>query len=203
MNVNETLKSVVLVQYKVMKGTGGEKGYRPNSQLEEKIKRMDRVSELLARADCDSYRLGYEPFFLKFCESVLEHQDSGMVPGHYLPLGFWKLLAVDSRVKGPRGGVRITPSNLPRYFTATDFKDLVARGWVGTTGLAAEVIVPLIQEIMESGRTVALAIKSERPEPEPELDDELHEEDSPAGIASGFPRWKRRRPGQKPRIIEI
>jgi hypothetical protein len=138
--VNETLKSVVFVQYKVMKGVDGEEGYRPDNQLKEEIKRMDRVAELLARAprggDCDNYRLGGEPFFLKFCKAVLEHQDSGMVPGHYLPLGFWKRLAVDSRIRGPKGGVKITPSNLPRYFTATDFKDLVARAWVGTTALA-------------------------------------------------------------------
>jgi hypothetical protein len=75
------------------------------------IKRMDRVAELLARApldpDCDSYRLGGEPFFLKFCKAVLEHQDSTMVPGHYLPLGFWKRPAVDPRVRGSKGVVKI------------------------------------------------------------------------------------------------
>jgi hypothetical protein len=205
--VNETLKSVVFVQYKVMKGADGEEGYRPDNQLEEEIKRMDRVAELLARApgggDCDNYRLGGEPFFLKFCKAVLEHQDSGMVPGHYLPLGFWKRLAVDKRIKGPKVGVKIRPSNLPRYFTATDFKDLVARAWVGTTSLQADIIVPLIQEMIESGRSIALAIKSERPELEPEFDDGFDEKDSPVGPAFGFQRGKRRRPGQKPKITQI
>jgi uncharacterized membrane protein YccF (DUF307 family) len=41
-----------------------------------------------------------------------------------------------------------------------------ARGWVGTTALQAEIIVPLIQEMMQSGRAVALAIKS-RPRRKP------------------------------------
>ncbi len=204
--VNETLKCVVFVQYKVMQGADGEEGDRPDPQLQEEIQRMDRVAELLARVPqdpgCDSYRLGGEPFFLKFCKAVLEHRDTGMVPGHYLPLGFWKRVAVDPRVRGPKGGVKITPSNLPRYFTATDFKDLVARGWVGTTGLQAEVIVPVIQEIIESGRTVALAIKSEKPEAEPEFDEPDDDEDSPT-LALGFPRGKRRRPGQRPKIIQI
>lgn len=204
--VNETLKSVVFVQYKVMKGVDGEEGYRPDNQLKEEIKRMDRVAELLARAprggDCDNYRLGGEPFFLKFCKAVLEHQDSGMVPGHYLPLGFWKRLAVDSRIRGPKGGVKITPSNLPRYFTATDFKDLVARAWVGTTTLQAEIIVPMILEMIESGRSIAHAIKSEKTELEPEFDDGF-DKDSPVEPAFGFRRGKRRRPGQKPKITQI
>jgi hypothetical protein len=99
-------------------------------------------------------------------------------------------------------GVKITPSNLPRYFTATDFKDLVARAWVGTTALQAEIIVPLIHEMIESGRSIALAIKSERPELEPEFD-HFDEKDSPVGPAFGCQREKRRRPGQKPKITQI
>src|SRR3984893_8555303 len=52
---------------------------------------------------------------VKFCKAVLEHQDSGMVPGHYLPLGFWKRLAVDQdqRIRGPKGRGKNTASNLP------------------------------------------------------------------------------------------
>jgi hypothetical protein len=165
--INETLPSVVFVQYKVMRGADGEEGYRPDDQMEKEIRRMDRVAELLASAEsdttCDGYRLGGDPFFLKFCKGVLDQEEVGMVPGHYLPLGFWKRVAVDPRVRGPRDGVKVTPSNLPRYLTPTDFRELVTRGWIGTTGLQANIIVPLIQEIVQSGRTVALAIKSRKP----------------------------------------
>jgi hypothetical protein len=79
----------------------------------------------------------------------------------------------------------------------------VARAWVGTTSLQAEIIVPLIQEMIESGRSIALAIKSERPELEPEFDDGFDEKDSLAGPVFGFQRGKRRRPGQKPKITQI
>jgi hypothetical protein len=165
--INETLKSVVLVQYKVMRGADGEEGYRPDDQMGKEVQRMDRVAEVLAAAatdtTCDGYRLGGDPFFLKFCKGVLDQQEVGMVPGHYLPLGFWKRLADDPRVRGPKDGVKVTPSNLPRYLTPTDFKELVTRGWIGTTGVQADVIVPLILEIVQSGRTVALAIKSRKP----------------------------------------
>jgi hypothetical protein len=205
--VNETLKSVVFVQYKVMKGADGEDGYRPDDQLDIEIKRMDEVATLLSSAppdpSSDGYRLGGEAFFLKFCKGVLEHRDVGMVPGHYLPVGYWKRLATDPRVQGPRKGVKITPSNIPRYFTATDFKELVSRAWIGTSALQADIIVPLIKEIWQSKRAVVLAIKSEKPEPTPELDDILADEVAPATITLRLPGGKRRRPGQKPKIIQI
>lgn len=205
--INETLKSVVFVQYKVMKGADGEEGYRPDRQLRDEIKRMDDVAALLLHtpldASCDGYRLGDEAFFLKFCKGVLEHREAGMVPGYYLPVGYWKRLAADPRVQGPRKGLRVTPTTIPRYFTATDFKELVARAWVGTSALQGDIIVPLIKKIWRSKYTVALAIKSEKPEPMPALDDVLNDEDSAALAAPRFPRGKRRRHGQKPKVIEI
>jgi hypothetical protein len=105
--LNETLRAVVFVQYKILRGEDGEDGYRPDKQLEKEIARMDKAAAMFAALPADqgtdSYRLSREAFFLKFCRSVLDERDSGMVPGHYLPLEFWKRLAVDPRVKGKRG----------------------------------------------------------------------------------------------------
>ena len=202
--INETLKSVVFVQYKVMKGADGEEGYRPDRQLQSELKRMDELAALLSSAapdaSCDGYRLGDDAFFLKFCKGVLEHNEAGMVPGYYLPVGYWKRLVADPRIRGPRNGVKVTPANIPRYFTATDFKELVTRAWIGTSALQADIIVPLIKKIWRSKRTVALAIKSEKPEPIPEPDDVV---DFSPTLALGLPRGKRRRPGQRPKIIQI
>jgi hypothetical protein len=103
---------------------------------------MDEIAAMLADLPADqavdSYRLGGEAFFLKFCKGVLDERDSGMVPGHYLPLGFWRRLETDPRIRGERGGVKVTPENLPRWFTATEFKEMVAKAWIGTPGIAAE-----------------------------------------------------------------
>jgi hypothetical protein len=133
-----------------MKGADGQEGYRPDRQLEIELARMDDLSTLLSKAgadgSCDGYRLSDEAFFLKFCKGVLEHREAGMVPGYYLPVGFWKRLAPDRRLKGPRGGIKVTPASLPRYLTATEFKDLVARAWIGTSALQADIIVPLIKK---------------------------------------------------------
>jgi hypothetical protein len=46
---------------------------------------------------------------------------------------------------------------------------MVAKAWIGTSGIAANAIVSLIREIIESGRTVALAIETKRPGPAREL----------------------------------
>jgi hypothetical protein len=205
--VNETLKSVVFVQYKVMKGADGEDGYRPDGQLDVELERMDDLSTILSKAavdvSCNGYRLSDEVFFLKFCKGVLEHRDAGMVPGYYLPVGFWKRLAPDPRLKGPRGGIKVTPASLPRYLTATEFKDLVARAWIGTSALRADIIIPLIKMIWRSKRAVTLAIKSNKPETHPELGDLLTEEDLEDAIGSGFRRARKRRPGQKPKVVQI
>lgn len=81
---------------------------------------------------CDGYRLSMDPFFLKFCSRLLTHNDTGHVPGHYVPLGYWKRLAADARMKGKRGGVHVDKDNLGRHFDPTAFIDLVAKGWIGT-----------------------------------------------------------------------
>ena len=102
--VNESLKSVVLVQYKIMSGDDGENGYRPNEQLVEEIRRMDSILNHIIESykdiDSDGYRLSYDAFFLKLCKSVIDHEEEGLVPGFYLPLSYWKLLMNDPALKG-------------------------------------------------------------------------------------------------------
>ena len=51
--VNETLKSVVFVQYKMFAGADGEEGYRPDDQLTEEIARMDAAAAKLAAVAAD------------------------------------------------------------------------------------------------------------------------------------------------------
>jgi hypothetical protein len=106
--VNETLKSVVLVQYKMFTGTDGEDGYRPDEQLTEEIARMDAAAAKLSAVghdeSCDGYRLGTDPFFLKFCSKLLSHDAIGHVPGIYVPVSYWKRLVKTQKARGKRGG---------------------------------------------------------------------------------------------------
>ena len=112
-------------------------------------------------------------------------------------------MAPDPRLKGPRGGIKVTPGSLPRYLTGTEFKELVARAWIGTSAMQADIIVPLIKKIWRSKRAVTLAIKSDKREPTPELGDFLTEEDLEDAIGGSFRRARKRRPGQKLKVVQI
>lgn len=195
--INERYRAVVFVQYKMFNGLDGEEGYRPDGQLADEIARMDAAAATLAKiADdhsCDGYRLGLEPFFLKFCSRLLTHDTTGHVPGHYLPLGYWKRLALDNRIKGIRGGVRVDRDNLGRYFNPTAFIDLVAKGWIGTSALQADVLIPYLMDALRGKKGVVLAIESQGP---PDDDFEL----APTPTHAPPPK---RRPGRKVPVIQI
>jgi hypothetical protein len=162
--VNETVGSVVFVQYKMFDGDDGEKGYRPDEQLSKEIARMDATAIALAKTSvdetCRSYRFGTEAFFLKFCTRLLAHSDEGHVPGHYIPVGYWKRLVREPRVRGRRGGVIVYPDTLGRSFTATAFTDLVARGWIGTSTFQTQALVPFIKSAMRGRKGIVLAVES-------------------------------------------
>lgn len=163
--VNETLKSVVFVQYKMFRGSDGEKGYRPEKNLTKEIERMDALAASLElmRGDesCDGYRLGSDPFFMKFCKKLLSHEDAGHVPGMYVPLSFWKRLVKSPASKGKRAGVVVYPETFQRrYFTPTHFTDMVGRGWIGTTGVQTDLIVPYLKAAIEGKKTVVLAVQT-------------------------------------------
>lgn len=163
--VNETFGAVVFVQYKMFAGADGEDGYRPDGQLTEEIARMDAAAAKLATIaqdeTCNGYRFGVEPFFLKFCSKLLTHSDAGHVPGLYVPLGFWKRLTKTPAVRGKRGGTIVYASTFDRrHFTPTHFIDLVGRGWVGTSALQTEVVVPYLKAAMAGKKGIVLAVQS-------------------------------------------
>jgi hypothetical protein len=169
--VNETLKAVVFVQYKMFRGVDGEDGYRPEKNLANEINRMDALAAALAKAghdeSCNGYRFGSDPFFMKFCKKLLTHEDSGHVPGMYVPLSFWKRLINSPAARGRNNGSVVYPETFQRrYFTPTHFIDMVGRGWIGTTGLQTEMIVPYLKTAIEGKKTVVLAVQSSVPLPD-------------------------------------
>lgn len=166
--VNEQFGAVVFVQYKMLKGVDGEEGYRPDEQLDIEISRMDKAALALAKyapdTSCDGYRLGSDPFFLKFCSKLLSHDSTSHVPGFYVPVSYWKRLALDPRVKGPRGGTIVHKETFGRYFSPTSFTDMVAKGWVGTSSVQYQALVEYLADAMRGKRGIVLAIESATPE---------------------------------------
>lgn len=202
--VNETLSSVVFVQYKMFGGVDGEDGYRPNKQLDIEISRMDDAAVLLSAIDvdesCAGYRFGSDPFFLKFCSKLLTHDTAGHVPGIYVPVSYWKRLIKDQTGRGKKGGTVVHASTFGRrYFTPTHFIDLVDRGWAGTTTLQTAVLASYLKAMLSGEKGVVLAVKSLVPATSTDEDD--GEEEVIHGRKT-LPR-KPKYPGKKPKIVEI
>ena len=164
---NERYRSFVMVQYKVMEQDTAESEaiFRvPNAQLALEVERMEKHLKLLQgaepNANRDGFRLLENPFFLKFCPRLsFDPDDTGLIRGMYIPLSYWKLTESDPRLAGKRGGQVLKYNNAGRYFTNTDFSSLVAKAWVGTNAHQSALLIPLIREVIESGRTVAIAVE--------------------------------------------
>lgn len=163
--VNETLKSVVFVQYKMFSGTDGEDGYRPDGQLDKEIVRIDaaaaRLSEIAPDESCSGYRFGTDPFFLKFCSKLVPPDAIGHVPGIYVPVSYWKRLIETPAAKGSRGGSVVYAETFGRrYFTPTHFIDMVGRGWVGTSALQTDFLAPYLKAALQGDKGLVLAVAS-------------------------------------------
>lgn len=166
--VNESLKSVVFVQYKMFRGIQGEEGYRPDGQLDIEIARMDAamatLSEIEEDGSCEGYRFGSDPFFMKFCKKLLSHDGPGTTSAFYVPLGYWKRLADSDAARGVRDGRVVHEHSFGRrYFTHTHFVEMVERGWIGTSTLQTSVLVPYLKAAIEGQRGVVLAVQSQEP----------------------------------------
>ncbi|GBR69203.1 hypothetical protein [Gluconobacter kanchanaburiensis] len=171
---NETYHSVVFVQYKMFRGEDGELGYRVDPQLGIEIARMDSAARELAKVaadtSCDGYRIGSDPFFLKFCSKLIPAKVTGHVPGIYVPLSYWKRLASDPRAKGKRGGTIVFDHTFgQRRLTPSAFTDLVRRGWVGTSAHQGRELLSYLRGALQGQKGVVFAIQSGI---EPEKDEE-------------------------------
>lgn len=167
---NQTYKSFVLVQYKSMdKGDDGpEFRWQPDDKLAEEISRMDDLLEELQKLPSDnspaSFRFHANPFFLKLCPRLIFNpDDKGLFNGIYLPLELWRCLSTDPVTLGPHGGRILTYGNVGRRLTNTDFVTMVANAWVGTAVPQSEVLARVIEDVIQSGKTVTLAVKSQTP----------------------------------------
>ena len=177
---NEFFRSFVLVQYKALEKAHAQPEFRwtAKDQFSSEVERMNDIFEELNKLepdlDPDGFRFSSNPFFLKFCSRVVFNPDDrGLFPGIYLPLGLWKMLASSGRLKGPKGGNLLTYANVGRRLSGPEFVSLVGGSWVGTTISQSKSLEKLIRDVLESGRTVAFAVKR-RPPPDRFISAELY-----------------------------
>ena len=172
---NEAYKSFVMVQYKAMEKETDQAEFRwqEGDQFCQEIKRMDdllaELRKIKSSGDPDGYRFSDNPFFLKFCPRIVFNpDDTGLFKGIYLPLDLWRLAKDAGRLKGPRGGGVLTFQNVGRRINNSEFVNLVAGSWVGTSVEQSNIFGELIREVLASGKTVTLAIRHKHKEHETE-----------------------------------
>ncbi len=61
-----------------------------------------------------------------------------------------------SSLLGPRRGKRIDYLEANRYITNSLFADLVAQGWVGSSGPVSEAVMRVMEAALDNDRTVLL-----------------------------------------------
>ncbi|WP_197041902.1 hypothetical protein [Sandarakinorhabdus oryzae] len=180
---NETFQSFVMVQYKAMEQVEGasEAVFRfPSAQLDIEISRMDdhlnHIRHATGNGTRTDYRFFENPFFLKFCPRLnFNPDDTGLVKGMYIPLDYWRLCATDEELVGPRGGRALTYSNVGRHLNNTEFVQVVSKGWIGTNAAQSALLIPLIREVIQTGRAVTLAVKIDKRPPDGEGESSLEE----------------------------
>ena len=163
---NEVYRSFAMVQYKAMEKRNKDMEFRwqAKDQFSDEIDRMETLLEELRKVpsdhDPDGYRFTDNPFFLKFCSRVVFNPaDKGLFKGIYLPLDLWKRADAAGRFKGQRGGKVLTYDNVGRRINNSEFVMLVAGSWVGTSIEQSEVLGKLIRTVLETGKTVTIAIQ--------------------------------------------
>ena len=190
---NEAYRSFVLVQYKSMQEgkNGAEFRWKPDDQLASEIRRMDTLLKELSRCAQDtapdSFRLHRNPFFLKLCPRVVFNpDDKSLIKGMYLPLDFWKCLASDSITEGPRGGRLLTFENVGRKLNNSEFVAMVANAWIGTTAPQSALLAEVIRSIIETGKTVTLAVKADDRTTQHEWEEDHEEDGWPEDLPGDF-----------------
>lgn len=163
----ETRASLTLVQYKAMERDGDDWSYRPSGDghIAGQLDRMRAVDEkcLQSALPGDDYRLSAAPCWIKLCrsENVIPRTDE-LIRGMYLTRAYFERLKNDPETpcRGQRGAIRFSYRTVPRYLDNTTFAQLVADGWIGSSGTGTSLIKEQIEASRDGQREPILAFAS-------------------------------------------
>jgi hypothetical protein len=134
--------NAVMIQYKMMGGTGNNRGYRPrlDPNLRDEIKRWHEWEREFGKGkspDARGYRLCESPYYIKLCPKRTEENFSPveLIRGMLFPLELFKLICDDPQLaRGPREGKMVGFKNIEKkYFNNSEFKELFTNGWIGNS----------------------------------------------------------------------
>jgi hypothetical protein len=169
MYYNHFYKSFVLIQYKALDAEAGNKVFRlSDSSYEEEYRKMISLQDRLnlinkGGGQLENYRLHNGVCYFKLCDrEVLDLNSTEMIKGMYIPLDYWSQLIKNDATMGKRGGRFVSYDNVGRYLNNSQFIDLVKEGWIGSGVVQSDLLGKIIDEILESKRSLILADLVER-----------------------------------------
>lgn len=149
--INETMNSVVMIQYKMLEREYGDWIFRPDLQMTKEISRMKLPD---SSGNNEGYRLNSNPFFFKFIKREAEGLGSSFV----ISLDHYQHYVSTENAKGPRGGERIGFETLKRnYLTSSDIINLIRSGYVGTHVQETKAIKIIVDEVAKGNKEVIIA----------------------------------------------
>ena len=162
---NENYKLFILIQYKLMREENNKILYRPDTQLEIELKKMnDFHQESRPTATIQThndYRLNDDGFMFKFVPNKgLRPATGELIKGMYVTREYMNFLLSPNGPKGPNGGSQITFENAPRYLTNSQFATSVHDGWLGSRGVETQTIKRMIENFYETGKALVVAYES-------------------------------------------
>lgn len=164
----ESYKSYLLVQYKIMEPVSGRNGktwsYLVDEQIQKQIMAMDKGMVAIQRqpvtaAGIMDWRLDSGAFYFKFCETTRpDARDDALVGGITLGLDHLKSFLTLSQSDGDNGGHRIGYGNCPRYLNNTQFIELAREGWIGCDQQGYSLITEVLKANRDGGKVAMLAV---------------------------------------------
>lgn len=164
----ESYKSFLLVQYKIMEPMRGCDGntwsYLVDEQIRKQITAMEKGMVAIQRqptsaAEMMDWRLNSGAFYFKFCETTRPNaRDDALVGGITLGLEHLKSFLTLPGSAGDNGGQRIGYGNCPRYLNNTQFIELAREGWIGCDQKGYSLITDVLTANRDGGKVAMLAV---------------------------------------------
>jgi hypothetical protein len=156
---NDTQKSIVMVQYKMLEKVNKDWIFRADKQFYKQLSKMKIPIHLL---DINDYRMCSNPFFFKFVKNSVESSQLNSNNSICLSLEHLNHYLNTTQSCGERGGIRVSYESLNgQYLRETEFVKLVQSGYIGTHDVETEQILPILEELSKGNRRVIVAWHSE------------------------------------------
>ena len=149
--INETMNSIVMIQYKMLEREYDNWLFRPDDQMEKEIVRM-KIPK--SSGICKGYRINNNPFFFKF----VKREANSLGASFVISLEHYHHYISTEKAVGPRGGVRIGFDTLNRhYLTPSDIINLIRSGYIGTHIEETEAMRIIIDEVARGHKNIIIA----------------------------------------------